>query len=83
MGKVIVKAQIDDELKNDVEKTLNDLGLNISDVIRILFNQIRLHKAIPFEIKMHKMTEPTEEEIEIIGDKIMTKYGKAFKELAE
>jgi addiction module RelB/DinJ family antitoxin len=47
-----VKAVIDADLKKSTEKTLQALGMTSSEVIRILFTQINLHKKIPFEITM-------------------------------
>ncbi|MGH1365896.1 MAG: type II toxin-antitoxin system RelB/DinJ family antitoxin [Calditrichia bacterium] len=48
----VVRARIDSELKQDVESILNTMGLNVSDAISLLFNMIRLHNGIPFEVKI-------------------------------
>jgi DNA-damage-inducible protein J len=48
----IVKASINKELKTEVENTLRILGLSSSDVIRMLYSQIKLTKSIPFEISI-------------------------------
>lgn len=32
------------------EKTLNDLGLSITEAINVFLNQVILHDGIPFEI---------------------------------
>lgn len=55
MGKVIVKASIDNKLKNEVENTLENLGLTTAEAIRLFFVQIKLQNGIPFEIKIPKL----------------------------
>lgn len=55
MSKVIVKASIENELKNEVENTLGNLGLSTAEAIRLFFVQIKLQKGIPFEIKIPKL----------------------------
>jgi DNA-damage-inducible protein J len=61
----IVKASINTDLKESVEEILSNLGLLSSDVIRMLYEQIHLHKAIPFELKIpHVPNAETRETIE-------------------
>jgi len=48
----IVNARVDRELKDNVDKILKHLGLTASDVINMLYAQIRLQRAIPFEISL-------------------------------
>ena len=47
-----VYARIEPQLKEDVEKILNELGVTPSSLIQMLYNQIRLTNSIPFDIKM-------------------------------
>lgn len=72
MGKektTVVKAVIDANLKKSAEKTLQSLGMTSSEVIRILFAQIDLHKKIPFEIKMPlKYNEETRKVIDEVAE---------------
>ena len=37
-------------LKSEVESLLHQLGMTASDAITLLFHQIRLRQAIPFEV---------------------------------
>lgn len=83
MRKAIVKAQIDEKLKADVEKTLERFGMTSSELIRMLYAQINLHKRIPFEIKEPEILAPSEIELDELGSKIMNKYSKGFEELAK
>jgi len=54
----MVRARIDTALKEESEEILTSLGLNMTDAIRIYLNQVRIHKGIPFELKI-----PNEETI--------------------
>ena len=46
----IVSCKITAQLKHDVEKVLNRLGLGYSEAIKIYFNQIVLTNSIPFNL---------------------------------
>ena len=52
-----LNIRVDDGLKQDVEKILFNLGLTISDAVRIYFNQIRNNSGIPFDLVLHRPTE--------------------------
>ena len=49
-----VYARIEPQLKNDVDKILNNLGVSPSSLIQMLYSQIKLTNSIPFEIKIPK-----------------------------
>lgn len=49
-----VRARIDENLKNDAESILSQLGLNTAEAIRMFFSQIRLRKGIPFDIRLEE-----------------------------
>ena len=51
-----VYTRIEPELKTDVERILTRLGLTPSEAINVFFNQVVLHKGLPFEIKVPDMT---------------------------
>ena len=55
----LVRARIDPELKESVEKLLRELGLSTSDAIRMFFKQIELNRGLPFDVKL-----PNDETIE-------------------
>ena len=48
----MVRVRIDTALKEESEAILTSLGLNMTDAIRIYLNQVRIHKGIPFELKI-------------------------------
>lgn len=47
-----VRARIDETLKNEAAAVLADMGLTISDVIRIALTKIAKEKALPFEMRV-------------------------------
>ena len=60
----IVYVKINSQLKNDVDKILDNLGISPSLLIQMLYIQIKLTKRIPFEIKLPKsIDELTREEL--------------------
>ena len=48
----VVRARIEQKLKEEVEGILKEVGLNTSDAINMLFNMIRLHRGLPFDVKI-------------------------------
>lgn len=63
MKATVVRARIDEQLKREVENVLGELGLSISEAISLFMAQIRLHRGIPFDIRV-----PTEETLETFQD---------------
>ena len=45
-----VRARIDENLKNEAAAVLADMGLTVSDVVRIALTKIAKEKALPFEM---------------------------------
>ena len=57
-------VRIEPSVKQRAEKTLNDLGLSITDAINVFLNQVILHDGIPFEIRKPRFNKETIEAIE-------------------
>ena len=51
-----VRARIDERLKNEAAAVLSELGLTVSDVVRITLTRIAKDKALPFELKIPNAT---------------------------
>ncbi len=68
MKSAVVNARIEKELKSEVEAIFKQLGINTTQAITMFFEQIRLHRAIPFQIKL-----PNEETIEAMKDSLIGK----------
>jgi len=58
-----VRARIDVELKQDVEKILSEIGLSTSQAITMFMKGIKRERGIPFELKI-----PNEETLEAMRD---------------
>ncbi|PKY09642.1 antitoxin DinJ [Acidithiobacillus marinus] len=55
-----VRARIDETLKNEAAEVLADMGLTVSDVVRIALTKIAKEKALPFEMRVpNKLTAET------------------------
>ena len=52
----MIVARIEPDLKTDAEKILKKLGLSTTEAINLFLSQIRLHKGLPFEIKIPNKT---------------------------
>ena len=48
----VIRARIDGRVKERAAKVLADLGLSVSDAIRLLLIRVAAEKALPFEIKV-------------------------------
>ena len=51
--------RLEPSVKQKAEKTLNDLGLSITDAINVFLNQVILYDGIPFEIKKPRFNKET------------------------
>jgi len=58
--------RIEPSVKQRAEKTLNDLGLSITDAINVFLNQVILYDGIPFEIRKPRFNKETIEAIDIL-----------------
>lgn len=58
-----LNIRIEPELKKEVEKTLNDLGMNVADAVTIFLKQVVMTDSIPFAIKKPKYSKDLSEAI--------------------
>ena len=55
-----VRARIDEKLKEEATAVLADMGLTVSDVVRIVLTKVAKEKALPFEMRVpSKLTAET------------------------
>jgi len=52
MKTAIINARIKPELKTDVEAILSQLGITTTQAITMFFEQVKMNKGIPFELKI-------------------------------
>ena len=45
-----VRARIEPDLKNKVEKVFHDLGLSTTQAITLFFKQVELRNGLPFDV---------------------------------
>lgn len=46
----VVRARIDGHIKEEASNVLAEMGLSVSDAIRVLLTRIAADKALPFDI---------------------------------
>ena len=50
----MIRARTEAGLKNEVEEIFKELGLTTTEAINLFYNQVRLHRGLPFEVKLPK-----------------------------
>lgn len=61
----MIRARTEPQLKKDVEKIFHYLGLSCTEAINLFYQQVKLHKGIPFDVKLpNKTTLKALEDIE-------------------
>jgi DNA-damage-inducible protein J len=48
----VVRARIDSILKKEATAVLSDMGLSVSDAIRLLLVRVASEKALPFDVRV-------------------------------
>lgn len=79
-------VRIEPKIKEKAEKTLNSLGLSISDAINAFLIQVILNDGIPFEIKNPNFNKETIDTLEDVKtgkniSKTFDDVDEMFKEL--
>jgi DNA-damage-inducible protein J len=46
----IVRARIDGHIKEEATNVLAEMGLSVSDAIRMLLTRVAMDKALPFDV---------------------------------
>ena len=45
-----IEARVEPKLKAEAERILGELGLDVSDAIRVFYKQVVLRRGLPFEV---------------------------------
>jgi DNA-damage-inducible protein J len=78
----MIHARIEPSLKIETEKTLSELGLNMTQAITLFLQQVRLQKGLPFEVKLPtKETQKALKELESRGGKKFASVDALFDDL--
>lgn len=48
----MIRARVDSTLKEEVEGILQELGLSTTQAITLFYQQVRLTKGLPFEVRL-------------------------------
>ena len=67
-----VRARVEPDLKNDVEKLLHRLGMTTTEAITMFYSQIRLRQGLPFPVEIPNATTRKTFEATDRGDDINT-----------
>ena len=55
-----VRARIDETIRDEAAAVLAEMGLTVSDVVRIVLTKVAKEKALPFELRVpNKLTTQT------------------------
>ncbi|WP_312354435.1 type II toxin-antitoxin system RelB/DinJ family antitoxin, partial [Pantoea vagans] len=49
-------ARVDEQIKNEAAAVLADMGLTVSDLMRIALTKVAKEKAVPFDMKVPNAT---------------------------
>ncbi len=63
MKTAIINARVKPDLKSDVEQILSQLGITTTQAITMYFEQIKMTKGIPFQLKI-----PNDETLQAMKD---------------
>jgi len=44
--------KLDQTIKQEAQKVFAELGLTLGEAVNLFLNQVRLHKGLPFEVKI-------------------------------
>jgi DNA-damage-inducible protein J len=77
VSETVVRARIDGKVKDKATKVLADMGLSVSDAIRMMLVRVAAEKALPFEVRV-----PNAETVAAMTE-LKRGKGKRFKTLAD
>lgn len=52
----MIRARIKEDLKEDVNKVFDKLGLTTTEAITLFYKQIKLNNGLPFDVKIPNKT---------------------------
>jgi DNA-damage-inducible protein J len=55
----VVRSRINAEIKEKATAVLEEMGLTVSDVMRIVLTRVAKENALPFDLKPNKLTQET------------------------
>jgi DNA-damage-inducible protein J len=52
----MIHVRVDHDLKTKASRTLNKMGLSMSDAVRLLLTRIEANQALPFDVRVPNAT---------------------------
>lgn len=52
----VIRARIAEDIKEQATEALDQMGLSVSDVVRVVMTRIAAEKALPFDIRVPNKT---------------------------
>ncbi len=59
----MIRARVDPQLKDDVETILQELGLSTTQALTLFYQQIRLNRGIPFDLRLPDKKRESRDEL--------------------
>jgi DNA-damage-inducible protein J len=56
MATTMVHVRVDEKIKQKAAKTLAEMGISLSDAVRMLLVRVAAERALPFEVKIPNTT---------------------------
>ena len=56
MASTMVHIRVDEKIKRRAAKTLEAMGISVSDAVRMLLVRVAAEKALPFDVKVPNST---------------------------
>lgn len=79
-----INIKVSDELKDDVNKIFNDMGLDITSGIKIYLKRVQHDKKIPFEVKSTKSkVDDLVEQYKAGNEEVVTSLNTLFSKLGQ
>ena len=83
-AETVVRARIDEHVKEEAAHVLDQMGLTVSDAIRLLMVRIAREKALPFNVRVpNAQTRAAMAELEGGGGKSFTRFDDLLADLNE
>lgn len=60
----VVRSRVSVEVKDKATEVLNDMGLTVSDLMRIVLTRVAKDRSLPFDLRPNALTRETMEKSE-------------------
>lgn len=83
MGQTLVNFRMDEDLKKDMERICQDLGMNMTTAFTIFARQVVDKHGIPFDVRLDTPNAETIKAMAEVDDMIKNGTGKKFNSVDE